>query len=1819
MTLDATPPELSGLQFDGGDNSGAREFTIQHYADAGNTVTTMLADADVLSLEGMGGAAGQTGVSVDLDNQDTGDPADGYLSFGTTTISLLNFEHVLGTDSDDAFLGSDVRNVFFGFTGDDILVGRGGEDALIGDDGADVLYGGYWVDDATETPDPLNYVDDGATDILYGGLGNDTYYVSNQDLIYDMTVEQSAVPIPDGQGGLTLASDGEGTVVFNGIQLGDAEWIELGEDPLDGYPRRHEWYDYSGAGATHAVFKDFDTGFLYRVLQVSTMIDGQQVLTWRLAVEDWNTQTHFEIGNVAYDPDTHTLGFPTGGSEPVVTSSLTTSTTDTAVEPVAVDLSDGDQGLIRAVAGDGDASAFDDALSAALAGLASGESDSSAPEPAGGAEGTGPASNEWRGHQNAGAPAASGTLESETVETSTLATIEASSTAGSYLGITFYEPDPIDGTAGDDNVTLTNGDDTYDAGAGNDTVKGRNGNDTLIGGLGDDLLDGGNNDDILEGGAGSDTLKGGNGIDTADYRTSNDGVYASLSNGSGNAFNNVGNIKWLDSLDGIENLAGSSLADRLYGDSGNNVLTGRAGDDWLSGGRGNDVFAGGLGNDRMTGDDGDDLFTGGAGHDQMTGYGGSDVFDGGEGQDTVLLSWITSGDAAVIDMAAGTYEGAAAGNTYISIENFYGTSIAAAGDTILGDDNKNYFFGRAGDDTLDGRGGDDVLVGGTGADTLTGGAGVDWFFYANTSESGTTAGTRDLITDFTRGEDYFDLSMIDAQTGVSSNQQPDRHRRLVRPDRYEHVGGNTIVEGDVNGDAVADFSIELSGLHDLTLADFTSDSVSWLWAGTAGDDTIQAGPLDDVIAGGFGNDVLLGGAGNDGINGNDGDDQLFGEDGDDVLSGDAGADLLDGGAGTDEAFYVSAPEGVVADLADPTANTGEAAGDTYMSIENLRGSQFDDALRGDAGANVIWGGDGDDNLYGAAGDDSLYGEGGNDSLDGGSGADLLDGGDGTDWASYVSALGGVSVNLATGEVSGAEAGDTLVSIENLLGSDFDDTLIGDAGSNEIIGNAGADTLSGGGGDDLLEGGAGADHHDGGSGTDEVRYLSALAGVVASLADAAISAGDAAGDTYASVENLRGSLFDDELHGDAGDNTIWGESGDDSLHGGAGADALHGDVGNDSLHGAAGSDSLYGGDGNDSLDGGAAADLLDGGAGADEASYYSALAGITVSLADPSLNTDDAVGDTYISIESLRGSAFDDTLTGDAGNNELHGEEGADTLNGGAGEDSLFGGAGADSLYGGDARDYLEGGAGADLIDGGAGTDWATYATALSSVTVDLSTGVHSGEDAVGDTLVAIEHLRGSAYDDTLIGDDGENYLSGGPGADFLDGKGGRDVVWYGFATAGISVDFGQGIGLAGEAAGDSFVNIEAVEGSDFDDLIIGGAEYSEMDGGAGDDVLSPGGGGDVIVGGTGVDTLDLSWATQGVEASLEYVLQYEYQGTLYVWQYAKVGSDTTYASLIENLTGSDFDDILVGSDEANTLEGGAGNDELRGGDGDDLHYGDAGDDYLVGSIGLDHFYGGDGVDTLDMSYTSASFTFRFDDGYLEFHNNGQREDAQEIENIIGSTGADLLYGSAADNRLEGHNGNDHIEGGGGNDYLSGGGGDDMHYGDAGDDYILGSVGLDHFYGGDGVDTLDMSYTSASITFRLDDGYLQFDGGTQVEDAQDFENVIGTTGNDTLVGSALANRLEGNGGADRIEGAAGDDDLWGGTGADRFVFGAGDGVDTIGDFEDGIDLIEFTGLTFADLSITDEAEGARIGFGASDSVLVKNVLAADLTQDDFVFA
>lgn len=515
-------------------------------------------------------------------------------------------------------------------------------------------------------------------------------------------------------------------------------------------------------------------------------------------------------------------------------------------------------------------------------------------------------------------------------------------------------------------------------------------------------------------------------------------------------------------------------------------------------------------------------------------------------------------------------------------------------------------FGSPTADNINGHEGNDNIRGGEGGDSIVANGGNDRLFGELGSDTILGGNGNDIIeggegSDILRGDDGVDtLSYRQSSAGVD----------VV-------LFANSAIGGDADGDDIDGF--------------------------------------ERVFGSNF-DDFLMGTEQNNRLNGYSGDDTISGLGGNDVIQGGGGADTLDGNNGIDTLDYRTSPEAVAVNLATGAVSGGDAFMDTIANFENVIASNYDDILEGDDGRNMLAGYDGADQLMGA---------GGNDLLIGGAGADLIDGGSGSDIADYRRSSAGVFIDLFSSIFTGGDAeGDTLISIEKLFGSDFDDNLGGDDSNNVLMGHDGDDMLFGLGGNDLLRGGAGADMLDGGDGNDAVDYRGSESGVSINLLLNEFAGGDATGDTVIGIERIFGSHHDDNITGDDSNNTLFGYDGDDNL---------------------------FGGLGNDTLRGGAGADVLDGHDGKDTVDYRGSAAGVVVDLssATGSASGGDAEGDVLIAIERVTGSDFDDMLTGANDSNILRGNDGDDMLAGLGGGDILRGGAGADTLLGGGGSDIFE--------------------------------------------------------------------------------------------------------------------------------------------------------------------------------------------------------------------------------------------------------------------------------------------------------------------------------------------------------------------------------------------------------------------------------------------------------------------------------------------------------------------------------------------------
>jgi serralysin len=597
------------------------------------------------------------------------------------------------------------------------------------------------------------------------------------------------------------------------------------------------------------------------------------------------------------------------------------------------------------------------------------------------------------------------------------------------------------------------------------------------------------------------TIWDGGGVDTYDlsnYATNltldlNPGGYSVFStaqraylgnNGSdvyarGNIFNAL--LFGGNSASMIENATGGSGNDIITGNSLGNVLNGNAGADSINGAAGNDTIHGGDGNDILDGDTGGDTIYGGAGNDTIYGgwevdtlYGeaGNDVFvirqdaidvdfgdniDGGTGVDRLDLSDITTTYGATVNLSTGswTYVPPYGGSwTIAAVENVDGTQLA---DTITGDAANNVLNGNGGDDLIIGGAGNDTISGGAGNDQLRGGAGNDIFDGGSGQE-------------LFYGEDGNDtLRIVNGWNGGYGEV---------------FIGGAGIDTFDFTGTAGLDAHVNLADGEFWDINFPASGPIS-----LASVENVNGGAGADNITGSGEVNVLRGNGGNDALYGLAGNDSLFGGDGNDILDGGDGVDIMDGGNGDDTYYVNTASDNVV-----ESASTG--GNDTLFTTVsyNLAGRLIETAtitgssnssLIGNNFAQTLNGNNANNSLKGLSGNDILNGNGGNDVLEGGDSDDTINGGSGEDAARYIDASAGVTVSLAIAgaQATGGAGSDTLISIEHLSGSAFNDVLGGNSGNNDLKGGSGNDQLNGGGGNDALEGGNGDDILNGGSGAD----------------------------------------------------------------------------------------------------------------------------------------------------------------------------------------------------------------------------------------------------------------------------------------------------------------------------------------------------------------------------------------------------------------------------------------------------------------------------------------------------------------------------------------------------------------------------------------------------------------------------------------------------------------------------------------------------------------------------------------------------------------
>ena len=958
-----------------------------------------------------------------------------------------------------------------------------------------------------------------------------------------------------------------------------------------------------------------------------------------------------------------------------------------------------------------------------------------------------------------------------------------------------------------------------------------------------------------------------------------------------------------------------------------------------------------------------------------------------------------------------------------------------------------------------------------------------------------------------------------------------------------------------------------------------------------------------------------------------------------ISTNDNSAAFTDGAGGsnsTNDAFltYTFATAGTYLIQVRETDGNFEAA-DSYMLNLSLTGQSPDtpasgnDDLFGGNGNDSMYGIGGNDKLYGGAGNDYMTGDTGNDTLDGGAGNDKVYGGDnndtfqltngfntvvgdeiyggtGTDTLdlSALTGLTSVVVNLTTGTFthSGVNDVNTIVGVENAVGT---------SGNDSFIGNTLVNAFYGGAGDDMFEGGAGTDKFYGGLGNDTY-FTNSSAEIVSEAAGEGTNDVVIASATFALTVGSAVELI--QTNNASATVSM-------SLTGNALAQSIIGNAGNNSLDdgGAGAADTLTGGAGNDTYYVNNAGTLIVEAAtfGTNDRVASSVNFVLAADDAIESLTTDQSTGTAAI---NLTGNALKQSITGNNGNNVLDtgGAAAADTMSGllgndtyvvnsaadliiesagqgvadkvsvsvsftldasddieimdtmnavGTGSINLTGNLLAQTIIGNAGNNVIDGKAGVDVLTGGAGNDTFSFSTAaagnidvvtdyvVANDTVEMSNTIYTGL-TVG-TLSASLFLS-SATGAATTADQRVIYNSTTGALSYdADGNGAGAAVQFATLSAGLAMVAAEinVVGVSGGSGG----NI--INGDSGNNNLVGTAVADTLYGFAGNDTLTGGLGSDVSFGGIGNDTFV-------VGGTSDLVTEFAGEGTNDVVQSAgsfalSAGSEvevieTTNAAgtTTISLTGNALAQSITGNAGINSLnDGGAGlADTLTGLAGNDIYY--------VANAGtiINEVAGGG---TVDRVAASISFTLAADDDV-----------EQMTTNASGGTTAINLTGNLLKQSITGNAGNNILN--------TGGGAADTMTGLAGNDTYVVRNGGDVIIEGAGQGLADR--VNAAVSFVLN--------------ANDDIEILATNNASlitaiNLTGNALAQTVTGNAGENHLDGKAGVDVLTGGAGNDTFAFSTAfaSNIDSVTDYVVANDTIEldnsvFTGLIVGTLTAAE---------------------------------
>lgn len=1358
--------------------------------------------------------------------------------------------------------------------------------------------------------------------------------------------------------------------------------------------------------------------------------------------------------------------------------------------------------------------------------------------------------------------------------------------------------DTIFGGSGNETLGGGSGNDQIFGGAGNDSIRSGGDADTVEGGLGNDTIDGAQGDDLLDGGDGADLILGGDGADTIRGATGNDDM---IGGGDADTFILADGFG-VDTIGGGETATTGTDFDTV---DLSGLTTGATVD--LSGAESGSVTNGAnsasfteIENVSLGGGRDTVVLADGSGSDTVTGF---DLTDSGDGStnDQLDVSGLTSdggttpihaGDVTVTDTNGdGTGDAILSfpGGESITLVGVLASQVDSVDELVaLGiPDGRDFIVqGTAGDDLIDGSysgdpqgdlidatdhsdasnfdsvqagAGDDTVMAGAAGDSVDGGDGNDVLYgggFSYTPSAPFSADFNNLPTDPGIGSSGGSFG-TGASGGAAGFQFTGDSYIIADPDQGGADVGDVdsinvtfgfdvgTAETGANGGISFSFGRPTSisadpglGLNEGVTVHLSTDSneVVFSWNGTEigrepyGGNVIALSPSSgslSVDATGlvtFDSSITAAGP---------------------FTAQIPGTQWAD--TDTSDFTFVA---GMNAGALNPNnwVNNIEFTGTTHILTEQT--TTGNDTLLGGLGNDSLFGQDGNDSLVAGDGNDFVDGGSGDDFIDAGTGSDTVDAGDGNDqvfaWTGDDSVLGGAGSDTVFGQdgndtIFGGigndylDGDDALAGADSIFGEDGDDTIIGDGGNDTLSGGSGNDQIFAGADDDIVEGGTGNDQLygeggndslDAGAGNDTVLGGDGNDTIIGFEGNDSVLGG--AGDDVINTRTSPGTGLPDEGYGASGNplyypadsdafndrDTVDGGIGNDSILtgddndvilGGDGADTVDAGFDDDEVYGDAGADSLEGNEGNDTISGGADGDVIYGDVSPTNPDY-------------PFYTPYELANDGT----DLAPNNNADLLSGNGGNDTIYGQDDNDTISGGLGDDEIYGGIDNDSLIGDDGSDTIDGGSGIDYIDGGTGADLLYGGTGdligpnlIADGSFEGATPTSWGQvsnlpDWYSWNTASPDLSDDTGYEPTYSPNaaptDGTNYVSM-----VNNGSGFQEGISQDLATPLVA---GTTYTITLDAAAGGYNNTSPL-GDNLQILLFGNETAGQV---AGDSGLPPGvqllGSADVTTDyNTGtMGTITISFTPTTDIATLSLSLEDpDFSGGFAVLTIDNV-------SLQENTALPGDNDTIIGGTGDDTIFGQDGDDSLSGGADNDIVEGGIGNDWLSGNSGNDTVRGGDGADS-----------------------------------VFGAEGDDVMYGDA---------GNDSMEGWIGNDTMFGG---------TGDDYIDGAIGADSLEGGDGNDTLLGGSDVGNDTLRggLGDDSLSAGGGDDVLDGGDGADILfAADGNDQLDGGAGNDTLDGWTGNDTITAGTGDDQITGGDGDDTFIYVAGDGVDTITDFNFG---------------------------------------------------